>query len=413
MEEQITRFFEAIAETHMAALLGVMVICIGVLGKSADWMVEKSVTLSLRTGMPKVIVGATIVSVGTTFPEAVVSVLAAVGGNPDIALGNAVGSIICDTGLILGTACLMAPLPLHRHVVNRQGWVQFGSGVILVLFCIPWADPGSIFSGNSRLSQTAGFAFLAGLIFYMVWSVRLARHSDDESSEESEHDSPVPLLILSIFVGSLFVVMSSTGLIECTKILATAAGVPTGVIAATIVAFGTSLPELVTAVTAVRKGQGALAVGNVIGADILNVLFVAGAAAAVTPQGLTVQPFFFKLQFPAMLLILLCFRVGIAVAKEEKLTRPFGVVLVSFYVIYLIFTLSIAPPTGVALTDRVQIRAHGPERSTTAALREVPERSPSVALPSRSIVEPVAVRTDLHQSEVVRQRSELPAGFRR
>lgn len=337
MEHQITAFFEAIAQTHMAALLGVMVVSIGLLGTSADWMVDKAVTLSLRTGMPKVIVGATIVSAGTTFPEAVVSVLAAINGNPDIALGNAVGSIICDTGLILGTACLLAPLPLNRSVVNRQGWVQFGSGVLLVLLCLPFTELQNIFNAKAHLPQWAGFLLLLGLVSYMVWSVRLARNvADEDGEEESEHDSPVVLLIGSILCGSLVVVISSIGLIECTKILAVKAGIPQAVIAATLVAFGTSLPELVTAITAVIKGQGALAVGNVIGADILNVLFVAGAAAAVTREGLPVEPIFFKLQFPAMLLILLCFRAGIVWSREGKLTRPFGAVLVGAYVVYLV-----------------------------------------------------------------------------
>ncbi len=403
MEHQVTRFFESIAETHMLALLGVMVVCIGVLGKSADWMVEKAVTLSLRTGMPKVIVGATIVSVGTTFPEAVVSVLAAVNGDSEIALGNAVGSIVCDTGLILGTACLLAPLPLSRNVVNQQGWVQFGSGILLVLCCIPYAEPGSIFSENSSLPQSAGFVFLFGLVVYMAWSVRLAKHANDEPGEKSEHDSPVPLLVLSILGGSFFVVLSSIGLIECTKILAVTAGIPKAVIAATIVAFGTSLPELVTAITAVRKEQGALAVGNVIGADILNVLFVAGAAAAVTPEGLRVEPFFFKLHFPAMLLILLCFRVGIAVSKKGKLTRPFGAVLVSCYVIYCILNLSIGSASGGAVGERVQERAYRQETGINAASREVRERLPFLELLSRPPVVLNLIRTDSHQSEVVRQ----------
>lgn len=336
MEHQITAFFESIAETHIAALLGVMAVSIGLLGTSADWMVDRAVALSLRTGMPKVIVGATIVSAGTTFPEAVVSVLAAINGNPDIALGNAVGSIICDTGLILGTACLLAPLPLNRRVVNRQGWVQFGSGVLLVLLCVPFGELGNVFQANARLPQWAGFLLLFGLVAYMIWSVRLAGGvADEEDGEEPECDSPVVLLVCSILCGSLVVVVSSIGLIECTKILAIRAGIPEAVIAATLVAFGTSLPELVTAITAVLKGQGALAVGNVIGADILNVLFVAGAAAAVTVEGLPVLPIFFQLQFPAMLLILLCFRLGIICAREGKLTRPFGAVLLGAYAVYL------------------------------------------------------------------------------
>ncbi|MBA62980.1 MAG: sodium:calcium antiporter [Planctomycetaceae bacterium] len=320
---------------NMLYLLGVMVIAIAILGKSADWMVDKSVTLSLRTGMPKVIVGATIVSVGTTFPEAVVSVLAALNGNPDIALGNAVGSVICDAGLILGTACLISPLPLNKKVVNRQGWVQFGAGIMLVVFCLPFTDLGNVFQTEATLPQWAGFVLVCGLVVYMIWSVRLAKHAEaDDTDAEPEDESPASMLVGCILVGCFFVVLSSIALIEATKILATEAGIPEAVIASTLVAFGTSLPELVTAVTAARKGQGELAVGNVIGADILNVLFVAGAAAAITPEGLVAESIFFRLQFPAMLIILLCFRVGILAAKDGKLTRPFGAFLVCVYIIY-------------------------------------------------------------------------------
>ncbi len=334
-EEMLAELIQQLADVNMSLLFGVMVVAILVLGKSADWMVEKAVTLSLRTGMPKVIVGATIVSVGTTFPEAVVSVLAALNGNPDIALGNAVGSVICDAGLILGTACLIAPLPLNKRVVNRQGWVQFGAGVLLVVFCLPFTDLGNVFSTKATLPQWAGFILVAGLVAYMIWSVRLAKYADpDEQDEEVADDSPVTILVGSILVGCLFVVASSITLIEATKILATEAGIPEAVIASTLVAFGTSLPELVTAVTAARKGQGELAVGNVIGADILNVLFVAGAAAAITPEGLVAESIFFRLQFPAMLIILLCFRIGIFAAKDGKLSRPFGAFLVGVYVIY-------------------------------------------------------------------------------
>ncbi|MCH2211272.1 MAG: sodium:calcium antiporter [Fuerstiella sp.] len=343
MEEQITQLFESIAEIHTAAIWGIMVVSIVVLGKSADWMVDNAVSLSLRTGIPKVIVGATIVSIGTTFPEAVVSVLAAVNGHSEIALGNAVGSIICDTGLVLGTACLIAPLPLNRRIVNRQGWIQFGSGVLLVMLSLPYTNPGNIFTTNSSLPQWAGFVLITCLIIYMIWSVRLARGATDDDEPEAAADSPVVLMLLSILCGCFFVVLSSIGLIECTKIIAVKAGIPKAVIAATLVAFGTSLPELVTAITAVRKGQGALAVGNVIGADILNALFVAGAAAAVTPAGLDVIPIFFQLQFPAMLLILLCFRAGIVRAswsKTDTLTRPFGAVLLAFYLTYCALTLS-------------------------------------------------------------------------
>ena len=170
----------------------------------------------------------------------------------------------------------------------------------------------------------------------------------------------------SILVGCFFVVLSSMTLIEATVTIAKGVGIPQAVIASTVVAFGTSLPELVTAVTAARKGQGELAVGNVIGADILNVLFVAGAAAAITPNGLPAEPIFFKLQFPAMLIILLCFRIGIFAAKDGLLTRPFGAFLVTVYIIYGILNAcfgkteepageGVSPPLSVTLPVDVDL----------------------------------------------------------
>ncbi|MCG8450357.1 MAG: hypothetical protein MI725_12375, partial [Pirellulales bacterium] len=120
MEEQLKEFFAG----EPGWMLGIeIVVILAVLGKAADWLVSEAVVLSERSGLPKVIIGATVVSLGTTAPEAAVSVLAALQGRPEVALGNAVGSIICDTGLILGIACLIKPLKMPRKIVDRQGWL--------------------------------------------------------------------------------------------------------------------------------------------------------------------------------------------------------------------------------------------------------------------------------------------------
>jgi cation:H+ antiporter len=331
-------------------LLAIVVVAIAVLGKSADVLIDQAVMLSARSGLPTIVIGATIVSLGTTMPEATVSVLAAFNDEPGLALGNAVGSVICDTGLILGLACLIMPLPLDRKLVNRQGWVQFGAGFLLVAACLPWHNLTAVFSEGSgaHLPQWVGWCFLVLLAVYMWWSVRLARLATP--LEGVEHNTfnnvteSIPRLVITLLIGTAFLVLSSAVLVSATIELAEEHfHVPTSVIAATLVAFGTSLPELVTALTAVRKNQPELAVGNVIGADILNVLFVSGAAAAVTPAGLAADPVMFQLQFPAMLLILMVFRVGIATARTGKLTRPFGAVLLIAYFLYLGITISQMP----------------------------------------------------------------------
>ena len=329
---------------HTIWLFVIIAITLYLLGKGADILVDEAVTLSTRWGIPQTLIGATIVSLGTTTPEAAVSVLAAIQGDPGIALGNAVGSIICDTGLILGTAALIAPLPLNRKIVNRQGWLQLGAGFLLVIACLPFGSLGTTFSAGGRLPQVVGFVFLILLAAYMWQSIRWSRDADSDSTMEAEqpHDESANtvLVVVKLLFGILLVVAASSVLIPAVKIVAERVRVPESIIAATLVAFGTSLPEFVTAVTAARRGHGALAVGNVIGADILNVLFVAGAAAAVTGGGLEAPTHFFRLLFPLMLFILIVFRVGIFVSGD-RLKRPFGIILIAAYLFVTILSYRI------------------------------------------------------------------------
>ncbi len=315
------------------ALFIIIVVTLYTLGKGADWLVEEAVILSVRWGVPKVLIGATIVSLGTTTPEAAVSVLAAIKGNPDFALGNAVGSIICDTGLILGTAALIAPLPLNRRIVNRQGWLQLGAGVLLVVSCLFVGTEGR------HLPQFMGFVFLVLLIAYLWQSIRWSRDVDQdavtEEVESAEGNANAFFVVLKLVFAIAVVVASSWILIPAAKETAIRLHVPQSIIAASIVALGTSLPEFVTAVTAARRGHGELAVGNVIGADILNVLFVAGVSSAVTRGGLVAAPHFFFILFPTMLFILIVFRIGIF-TSGDTLKRPFGVVLIAAYVAVMV-----------------------------------------------------------------------------
>src|SRR5690554_6937104 len=141
------------------------------LSKGADILVDEAVKLSLRWGISKMIIGATIVSLGTTLPEATVSVLAAVNGNPDLALGNAIGSIIADTGLIIGIAALLGHLPVDRIVVERQGKVQVWAGVLLAFVCLPFLS-----GGNGNIGQWVGWLFLILLGIYIYTSIRWSRN---------------------------------------------------------------------------------------------------------------------------------------------------------------------------------------------------------------------------------------------
>ncbi|MGF7058556.1 sodium:calcium antiporter [Brassicibacter mesophilus] len=324
----------------MPVLALIVVVTLITLSKGADLLVNNSVVLSEEMGIPKMIIGATIVSLGTTLPETSVSVFAALQGNSSMALGNAVGSIICDTALILGISTMISPLPIKRDIVNRHGWLQFGAGVLLVLFSVPYSNIGGMFTEGGLLPQYIGFILIGLLLAYMYVSIKWAKGSKDEqaatASEESEKQNKLIILIKLAF-GIALVIFSSKVLIPTVQEVAIRMNVPNSVIAATLVAFGTSLPELVTSVTATLKGHGELAIGNIIGADILNVLFVMGSSIAATKGGVSVPADFFTLYFPAMIFVLAVFRIGTLVSKDS-LKRPFGFLLLATYVLVSVFS---------------------------------------------------------------------------
>ena len=315
--------------------------------RGADWLVEGASGFALRLGISKVIIGATIVSMGTTSPEAAVSVLAAWTGRPGLALGNAVGSVIADTGLIFGLGCLLRRLPVDRFVLNRQGWVQFGSALLLaVLSYGVWIVRGP----EAALHRWVG-VLLVSLLFVYLWiSVQWGRAhrtlfdgltETEEVLEKASHEAGWRLGLLFV-VGLALVLAFAHVLIGSVEELAGRWGVPQVVIASTIVAFGTSLPELIIGLTAVRKGHPEILIGNVIGADVLNVLFVVGLSAVAAPLRVldpsSESPaIFLHLHLPVMLGILLLFRVYIFDAvRIGWFRRWFGVPLIGIYVAYVI-----------------------------------------------------------------------------
>lgn len=348
-------------------LLLITVGALALLIKAADWLVEGAAGLAYRFGISKIIVGATVISLGTTSPEAAVSVMAALAGNPGLALGNAVGSIIADTGLIFGIGCLIVALPADRYVLSRQGWTQFGAAMLLAAICYGafWLS-----GDNAALGRGVGILLLVLLAGYMVISVHWSRrHSEmdrasrktngagkTESSAAGEtggnhetDEKSMLLLIGFIAIGLALVVLASRVLICSVSVVAVRWGVPQVVIAATLVAMGTSLPELVVGMTSILKGHKELLLGNVIGADILNVLFVIGASATaaslpIVETGSTVPRIFLYLHLPTMVLILALFRIYIADAiRRGSFRRWFGLPLVLIYIGYVVaqFLLSV------------------------------------------------------------------------
>lgn len=327
-------FNHFISSASVPVLLCVIGVLIYLLGKGADMLVDEAVVMSTRLGISKVLIGVTIVSLGTTVPEAAVSVFAAVKGRPEIALGNAVGSIICDTGLILGLITLFAPISLKNSVIHRQGWFQLFAGFLLVGSCIPFFGDTNIFQSGGTLPRQMGLLFLILLAVYLWGSIRWMKGDKPVGTDDSDEvqKSGTMSILFKIAAGSGLVVLSSHFLIPTVQESAIRLSLPEGLVSATLVAFGTSLPELVTSVTAVRKGYGELAIGNIIGADILNVLFVAGMSASVTSGGLEAPVHFFKLLFPAMIGTLIVFRLGIHYSGSV-FKKQFSLMLLGIYAI--------------------------------------------------------------------------------
>jgi len=335
---------DMMAGTSTLLLLIVIIACIALLSKGADWMVDGVVALARRTGLSKIVIGATIISLGTTTPEAFVSVMAAWMGNPGLALGNGVGSIIADTGLIFGLACVLAPIPVNRFILNRTGWVQVGVATLLVVISV-WALASM--PGQPVLQRWVGIFFLGLLGGYLYLAYRWSRQSTGSTSEAEDDDSAIldAGLCWGMIAGGLFVVVAGARiLVPAAAEIALRVGVPQDVIAATMVALGTSLPELITAITSIRKGHPEITVGNIVGADVLNCLFVIGASAAVRP--LSIPPNFFTFHFPAMLIILYSFRTFIFMNRDGWFRRWQGVWLLGVYLVYVVlqYALNIKLP---------------------------------------------------------------------
>ena len=333
--EQALQLF--ISTQHWIVVATLFLVSLLILAKAADWLIDSAVTLSEQSKIPKVVIGATIVSLGTTTPEIAISVLAAARGQSSLALGNAVGSVICKTGLILGLSCLLAPPKINHKILIRQNSIQGIALLFLVIACFPWQSPGDIFTQGGQISQLLALVLLIGLAGYTWQSVHLARTSREileETGDNKEHSSN--LVIVGKLIGAIILVLISARILLPTVTeIAIRWNVQESVIAATLVAFGTSLPELFVTVIAALKAHGELALGNVIGANILNILFVVGAAGVVAQEGLTAGPHFFTILFPVMLVLLIILSIGLHCSRE-KLQRSYGVIMISIYAIYTI-----------------------------------------------------------------------------
>ena len=290
-----------------------------IITKGADWFTDGAVGIAEITGIPKVVVGATLVSLATTAPEFSVSVIAAWLDHPATSVGNAVGSTICNIGLILAVAFLLDPVSLSRKEILPKGVFMLALGALVVF--MGW---------NGELTGAEGLV-LFGLVPVFLWFGMKQGTWADFDFGSAMMDREKHYIGLRFIAGSVAVVFGSVLLVQNAVHMARAIGVPELVIGLTLVAVGTSLPELITAVSASLQGHGDMAVGNVVGANVLNIAWVLGGASLITPLGIERQTF--VLDFPFMLLMMVLFLF--LASRKRGLGRGAGFALLSVYICYL------------------------------------------------------------------------------
>ena len=292
--------------------------------KGADFFVSGSSSAARRLRIPPVVIGLTIVAMGTSMPEASVSVTAALAGSNEIALSNVVGSNIFNLLAVAGSAALICPYPADRDIVRRDLPINTAiTGLLIVLML------------NSMLSRLDGAILLVCMILYLVVVVRAALR-DRTHEEETDDRAPlsIPLCLVLIAGGLAMIVLGGDLVVDAACEIARVVGLSETVIGLTIVAIGTSLPELVTSVVAARKGESELALGNVIGSNLFNIMFILGASAVLSPIAVIDASI-----VDAVLLIVLTGATWLLCRARPVLDRKVGALGLGLYVLYTIYIL--------------------------------------------------------------------------
>ena len=264
----------------MNMLLDILLIIIGValVLKGADFLTEGASALARRMHVPEIVIGLTIVAAGTSAPELFVSVVSALNGTPDLAVGNVVGSNTMNCMLIVGCAAMVAPMTISRSTVRKD--IPFAVMASILLTCIAL---------DNYLGRVDGIILLLGFVVFMAYTLLQAKNGQAEPQTEVRQLNPW-LSLLFLVIGLAMLVAGSNVFVGSASSVAAALGISEGVIGLTVVAGGTSLPELATSVVAARKGQSAIAIGNVIGSNVFNILLILGMTAVISPlqiEGIT------------------------------------------------------------------------------------------------------------------------------
>lgn len=304
-------------------LVQILLLAVGffMLMKGADWFVEGSAGIAKKMGIPQLVIGLTIVAMGTSAPEAAVSINASIKGNAGIAIGNVVGSNILNILIILGISAILATMAIQKSTFRYE--IPFMVFVTVVLIALGMT--------GEYVTRIEGVILWVLFIVYLLYLFRLAKQG---TTEEDAEKRPIWKLLIFMILGGVLVVWGSDVTVDSATEIAHMIGLSERFIGLTIVALGTSLPELVTSVVAARKGNADIAIGNIVGSNIFNILFVIGTASIIAP--VMYQPVFL---IDGIIAVAAGVLLWISVAKTKSLRKPWGIVFLLCYVAYLAYLL--------------------------------------------------------------------------
>ena len=310
-------------------IVGIACVVIG-----ADWLVDGSVSIAKRSGISEYVIGATIVGIGTSMPELAVSFFAALKGNADIAIGNVAGSNMANTLLILGITALISPIAFTRQNLRRDIPITFGVSVLLALFAL---DTFIWKSAANRIIRPEAIFLLLLFAGYMWLNFKQDKASAGPSCEvpEETQEKPMGLFksIAMIVIGLGLLVLGGNIFVDSGTNIAKALGVSDSLIAFSMMAVGTSLPELATCIIAAAKKNNQLALGNILGSNISNILLIIGVSGTVVPLNINAQSFISLMLLPASIVVLWLTSFTF---KRKTLDRFDGAILVLLYAAYIV-----------------------------------------------------------------------------
>ena len=311
-------------------LIPVLLFIVGLLFliKGGDWFVDGASALARRFHLPELLIGATVVSIGTTLPEVMVSTMSALSGHGEIAYGNAIGSVICNAALIAAITIAVRPGKVDPKTLKIPVLFFFAAAAI---YCVAAY-------GFGKFTRPMGFIMLAMFVAYMAANIHQMKNAPAEEHEDEEETMPLPRMLMLLVLGAVLIAMGANLLVDNGTLIAQALGVPESVIALTFVALGTSLPELVTAITSLIKGHSDLSLGNVVGANVFNLVLVSGVSVALAPFTVPQSATIFGmnsslvLEIPVMIAVMVLLTAPALV--KGKLSRVQGVALLVIYAVF-------------------------------------------------------------------------------